>query len=161
MDGYHYTLDFLRSMDDADDKVYRRGAPDTFDAISLKKDLHCIRNEDVGIVSIPGFDHSVGDPEPDFYQFIRSQHKVVICEGLYLLYGCGDWENIDKLFDYRIFIDANIDKCIERLKIRNKCIPGYTSEEIDMRCDKVDRNNAIIVQSSSSTADEKVQSIVI
>ena len=37
---------------------------------------------------------------------------------------------------------TDVDQCIERLKERNKCIPGYTPEEIEARCDDVDRKNA-------------------
>lgn len=42
------------------------------------------------------------------------------------------------------FIDADIDLYIDRRKIRNQCIPGYTKEEIELRCDMVDRANALI-----------------
>lgn len=160
MDGYHYSLDYLRSLDDAEDKIYRRGAPDTFDANALKRDLRYIRDENSNVL-FPGFDHAAGDPEPNCYEFIRSQHKVVICEGLYLLYENSAWEGIANMFDYRIFIKADIDKCIERLKVRNRCIPGYTEQEIDIRCDKVDRDNALIVQDSCIMANEIVQSVVI
>ena len=68
-------------------------------------------------------------------------------------------DNTD-LFDFHIFVDADLDKCIDRLKQRNKCIPGYTAEEIEKRCDKVDRANAILVQQSRIGADKIVQSIV-
>lgn len=46
--------------------------------------------------------------------------------------------------DLTAFIDADIDLYIDRRKIRNQCIPGYTKEEIELRCDMVDRANALI-----------------
>ena len=39
------------------------------------------------------------------------------------------------LFDLRIFLSADLDVCMAALKERNKCIPGYTEEEIEVRCD--------------------------
>jgi len=113
------------------------------------------------VVKVPGFDHAAGDPEADAYTFSRSTHKVVICEGLYLLHDEDGWESFAKsqLFDLSIFVKADVDSCIGRLKIRNKCIPGYTPEEIDIRCDKVDRTNALIVERSQKNADIVVQSV--
>ena len=158
-DGYHYSIAYLQTMDNPDDKIYRRGAPDTFDAAGLKRDLGRIKNGDEEIVSIPGFDHAKGDPEPDaFHVFRRSEHKIVICEGLYLVHDADGWEGIASLFDMTIFISSDVDMCIDRLKIRNKCIPGYTPEEIEFRCDAVDRVNANTVMRSINHADVVVES---
>ena len=35
--------------------------------------------------------------------------------------------------DLKVFISSDIELCIERLKIRNRCIPGYTADEMDAR----------------------------
>ena len=131
MDGYHYSLDKLRRMENSQDVVYRRGAPDTFDPCSLKQDLKRILYGNESTVSIPGFDHAIGDPEPDQHTYIRGQHNIVICEGIYLLHDSDGWEDVKNYLDYSIYIQAEIDTCINRLKERNKCIPGYTDEEID------------------------------
>ena len=85
MDGYHYSIAQLKTMENPEDVIYRRGAPDTFDANSLRKDLSRIRHGDEMQVFIPGFDHEVGDPNPNEHVFKRSLHDVVIIEGLYLL----------------------------------------------------------------------------
>ena len=197
MDGYHLPLSTLKSKPNSKELVYKRGAPETFDPISLLHDLKRIRggcgrdgydgdgdieNNNAGdeddILHIPGFDHAVGDPQPNAYTFQRNQHSIVICEGLYLLHQdkitdsdeytnntndsnyVGWTEEIQNQFDLTIFINANIDTCIERLKIRNKCIPGYTPEEIDKRCDVVDRGNAMLVVESKQRAMVVVDSVV-
>lgn len=49
-------------------------------------------------------------------------------------------------------------RSIARRKERNKAIPGYTPDEIEVRCERVDRSNATIVQKSSSRADMSVRS---
>jgi pantothenate kinase len=152
MDGYHYPIEVLRTFPDPEDAIYRRGAPDTFDSRKLQTDLERIKSDHNELVYIPGFDHAKGDPEPDKHCFIRQQHKIVLCEGLYLLHDTDGWENVSKLLDYTIYISHDVDTCIERLKERNKCIPGYTPEQINVRCEVVDRVNAETVERSKSRA---------
>lgn len=159
MDGYHYSINQLKSFDNPDDAIYRRGAPDTFNAQALKRDLRRISRGKEEVVKIPGFDHAKGDPELDAHTFIRMNHDVVICEGLYLLHNSDGWEDIANEFDLKVFISSDVDTCIARLKVRNKCIPGYTAEEIEFRCDAVDRVNAHTVLRSSSCACVIVDSI--
>ena len=163
-DGYHYPLQHLRTFPDADDFVYRRGAPDTFDPRALYRDLDRIKHDTVGdevVIKLPAFDHATADPEPDTHIFDRNFHKVVLCEGLYLLHDQDGWEEIASLFDLKIFMNSDIDVCIERVKVRNRCIPGYTPEEIDIRCEKVDRVNALTVLRSKYRADIVVDSSAI
>ena len=159
MDGYHLSLEQLADMPDPADVIYRRGAPDTFDPESLKKDLEKIKF-DIALdkVSIPGFDHAVGDPQPEQHTFVRADHDIVIVEGIYLLHNNDGWEHVKPLLDFCIYIEADVDVCIDRLKIRNQCIPGYTKEEIEIRCEAVDRVNAETVLRSSSLAGLTVQS---
>jgi pantothenate kinase len=123
MDGFHIPLAELAQYENAKDFIYRRGAPDTFHAAALQQALHQIAYGNDRTVSIPGFDHGVGDPTPNQYTFRRDAHRIVLCEGLYLLHDNDGWENVKSVFDWTIYIDANVDACIARLKERNKCIP--------------------------------------
>jgi pantothenate kinase len=159
-DGYHYTIDYLKSFVHSDDVIYRRGAPDTFDPASLYRDMDRIRNNPLGedLIKVPGFDHAKGDPEPDQHVFDRRHHDVVICEGLYLLHDEDGWSDIKELLDFSIFMESDVDICVERVKIRNQCIPGYSREEIIERAEKVDRINAITVLASKHRADVIVES---
>lgn len=157
-DGYHYPISELKKFPNPEDVIYRRGASDTFDVDSLKNDLRSIRYGESKVVKVPGFDHGIGDPEPDAHFFDREKHRVVIVEGLYLLHNDAGWEEVACLFDYKIYVDADIDICMERVKIRNACIPGYTPEEISVRCDAVDRVNAMTVAKSKRRADRVVMS---
>lgn len=158
MDGFHLSLAQLKEMPDPSDAIYRRGAPDTFDPNSLKIALQKIRDGTDETVALPGFDHAVGDPKEGQHIFQRAQHRVVIVEGLYLLHEGHGWASVRDWFDLSIFIEADVDLCVERLKVRNKCIPGYTPEEIDIRCDKVDRTNAETVTRTKGRAGLVVRS---
>jgi pantothenate kinase len=153
-DGYHYPLADLENFPNPVDAKYRRGAPDTFDSEALRRDLEKIRFGKGEKLYIPGFDHGVGDPEKDKYVFRRYQHKIVLCEGLYLLH----WEQMQDYFDFSIFVDADVDMCMDRLKVRNLAIPGYSPEEIVARVDAVDRVNAMTVDESKKHAKLVVQS---
>lgn len=157
MDGYHYPLAVLQTFDNSADVIYRRGAEDTFDSDALFQTLLKIKFGSEEKVHIPGFDHAKGDPERDAYTYQRSEHSAVICEGLYLLH----WHQIREIFDYTMFIDADVDTCISRLKIRNQCIPGYTKEEIEIRCEEVDRVNAMVVLKSKDYANRVVKSVAL
>lgn len=157
-DGYHYYRDYLMSQPNSADLIWKRGAPNTFDAVSLVHDLTNIRNGTQDYVWIPGFDHANGDPTPAAHCFRRQQHKVVLCEGLYLLHDGDGFEHVRDLFDLTIYVEANLDLCMQRLKIRNRCIPGYTPAEINHRVDSVDRSNALTVERSAIRADLAVPS---
>ena len=168
MDGYHYPIATLQTFPNAADCIYRRGAPDTFDVQKLKRDLKRITSSyDETKVSIPGFDHEKGDPEEpndeddtsNAHTFHRNIHEVVICEGLYLLHQKDGWDNIQSdFFDLSIYIHSDINAAVERLKVRNTCIPGYTVQEIQIRCELVDRVNANLVEESKVFADIIVES---
>jgi pantothenate kinase len=159
-DGYHFPMAELRLFPDSDDAVYRRGAPDTFDAPTLLRDLQRVKCGKEQMIAVPGFDHAKGDPEKDAHLFDRQLHNLVICEGLYLLHDSDGWDEIKKQFNVCIYIDSDVDACIERLKIRNAVIPGYTPEELMVRVDAVDRANAIIVQKSKQFAHLQVTSFL-
>jgi pantothenate kinase len=158
-DGYHYTLEYLKTFPDADDVLWRRGAADTFDAHALLRDLKRIKDGTEELIMLPAFDHSRADPEADTHAFNRHQHQIVLCEGLWLLHDQDGWDEIPGVFDFSIFMDSDVDICIERVKIRNKCIPGYTAEQIELRCDEVDRVNAHAVMRSKGRADWVVDSV--
>lgn len=158
MDGYHYPISELKKFSNPSDAIYRRGAPDTFDSKKLQIDLERIKYGEEDTVSISGFDHAAGDPEANKHCFIRNQHRIVICEGLYLLHNNNGWQDISVVLDHVIYISANVDACIARLKERNKCIPGYSPEEMDIRCDAVDRINAETVERSKKRAHVIVRS---
>lgn len=158
MNGYHYTRQELAEKPNGKDLLWRRGAPDTFDSKRMVEDLRRIRNGKEARIALPGFCHSEGDPRPDQHEFIRHQHKVVICEGLYLLHDADGFEDIatgpSPLLDLALFVDAPMDNSMERLKRRNRGIPGLESPElVEKRVESVDRVNAEIVQRSSHRAD--------
>ncbi len=157
-DGYHYPIAALKALPNADDAIYRRGAPDTFDEKALKRDLERIRYGKEELIKFPAFDHARGDPDPDVHEFHRGVHRVIVVEGLYLLHDDGGWEDVKSFFDFSVFVNAHVETCIHRLKMRNRAIPGYSPDEIEIRCEIVDRVNALTVERSKARADVLVDS---
>jgi len=152
MDGFHTPLARLKEREDAASALYRRGAPDTFDARLFQRAMLEIKRGSSKEVKLPMFDHAAGDPVYDAAKFVRQKHKVVLAEGLYLLHSSHGWEGTPSLFDHRMYLEADIEVCIARVKKRNLCIPGYKPEDIELRTEKVDRNNALLVQRSAVQA---------
>lgn len=60
--------------------IYRRGSPETFDPAALLRDLYRIRDGEEDFITLPAFDHSTGDPEPNQHAFDRKRHKVSLCQ---------------------------------------------------------------------------------
>ena len=69
--------------------------------------------EDLHVVPMPFYlqSHAKGDPEPDQHVFQRVKHKVVICEGLYLLHDRDGWEEVGPIFDLTIHMNSNLEFC--------------------------------------------------
>jgi pantothenate kinase len=58
-DGYHFRVDYLKTLPDAQDLLYRRGAPEMFDPQALLQDLRRIRNGNEEIITLPSFHHTL------------------------------------------------------------------------------------------------------
>lgn len=85
MDGFHYTRAQLDAFSDPADAHYRRGAVDTFDANAWCALVKRLRRMDKGeVVSVPGFDHAVKDPEEGKLK-VRGDCKIILLEGNYIL----------------------------------------------------------------------------
>ena len=94
MDGYHYTRKKLAEVaetlgggDDNDDGtkgMSRRGAPWTFDAAALARDLGQAKRS--GRASLPEYDRSLSDPVDDAVA-VEESHRIILVEGNYLILG--------------------------------------------------------------------------
>lgn len=119
MDGFHLSRECLSSFQNPQEAHARRGSPPTFDSnnfAQLCKTLAQTCSIKPGncdakpcfefmaktydphfpCIKIPGFDHSLKDPTSD--QFCLDGHtRIVILEGLYLLYDRENWQRVHKV----------------------------------------------------------------
>ena len=153
MDGFHLTKAQLRQMPNAEEAFARRGAPWTFDPVSLAKHLLDLRTA-AGRESIfwPDFQHKIGDPVEDAL-VIAPDVRLVLVEGLYLLHQEGDWATVSRSFDERWYLDTPLDVAMRRLVERHSRAWNLSREDAIARIEANDRRNAEIVLTAREYAD--------
>lgn len=135
MDGYH-----LPRAELTPDDLSRRGAPHTFDSVSLRADL--LRLHETRTGNFPAFDHAVKDPAPNAIR-VTPDHRLIIVEGLYLLLHTWD---LSPLFDFTIFIDCDLDEAMARVAKRHlEAGICATQEAASRRAETNDRLNALSI----------------
>ncbi|CAI2378662.1 unnamed protein product [Moneuplotes crassus] len=155
---------------------YYRGAYWTFNSGSFLDRLKQLKDPEISIVKFPSFDHAVKDPEEDTFIVSKkidenSIPTIIITEGLYLLLKdepnettysgkipdkeshLSNWSQISDLFDYKIFIDCDLDTSMERVVKRNSEAIGFDIEYCQKRVQEVDRDNALLVIQNKVHAD--------
>lgn len=132
MDGFHLSRQCLDCFKDPEWAHLRRGSPKTFDSnnfLQLCKTLAqtctikpaacqadaCLEFisktfiSNLPTIRIPGFDHKLKDPTANQYS-IGPYCRILIFEGLYLLYDSENWKNVHKvLLDTGALLVWNVD----------------------------------------------------
>ncbi|MEZ5477757.1 MAG: hypothetical protein R3E95_09825 [Thiolinea sp.] len=155
MDGFHLSKAQLAAMPDPEQAFARRGAPWTFDAAGFVAKVQALR-ADRDTVSWPDFDHALGDPEADAFT-VTPACRLVIVEGLYLLYREDDWAGLEGLFDEIWFFDTPPEVALERLLSRHQQAWGFSREQAYQRYQANDGKNAEIVLATRERADWRVE----
>ena len=168
MDGFHLPRSTLDKMPDPGRAHARRGSPFTFDPARFVDCIRSLRADGCG--TAPGFDHEVGDPEPDSIR-IEAGVRLLIIEGNYLLLGRLDddhyseadgtplsssWRDVDSALDVSWFLHTQVDVAMERVAQRNKNNPGWEMLSMSETRERVaanDRLNAELVAGSAAHAD--------
>ncbi len=168
MDGFHLPRSTLDRMPDPGHAHARRGSPFTFDPARFVECIRSLRADGRG--TAPGFDHEVGDPEPDAIR-IEAGVRLLIIEGNYLLLGRLDndhfteadgtplspaWRDVDSALDTSWYLHTEVDVAMERVAQRNKNNPGWerlSISEVRERVDENDRLNAELVAGCAAHAD--------
>ena len=122
-----------------------------------------------GSGSAPGFDHAVGDPDPDAIRIPGV--KLLLVEGNYLMLGRfpeaeyreadgteldAAWREVDAALDASWYLDTEVDVAMERVAVRNRSNPGWedvTLEEARERVAANDRINAVLVALTSARSN--------
>lgn len=156
MDGYHLTRAQLDQLSDPEYAHLRRGSYWTFDEKAFVDMVKKLRSK--GSVSVPSFDHAVGDPVPGAIQ-VSTATPVVILEGNYLLLEYFPWCELRALFDEIWYVDCDIDEAMERVEKRH-IGTGMAPVMAALKVKSNDRINAELISSMSALrADVRVPSI--
>ncbi|MGC5221414.1 nucleoside/nucleotide kinase family protein [Micromonospora sp. DT81.3] len=147
MDGFHLT----RAQIVGTPLLARRGAPDTFDADAFAAALRRIRNTTDQDVSVPAFDHVVGDPIPDAIT-VPAGLPLVVVEGNYLLHPESGWTAARAQLDAVWYFDTPAEVRRARLEARHRQA-GRSPEDAARFVEESDERNAALIARTASAAD--------
>ena len=168
MDGFHLAHATLEAMG----RVERKGAPDTFDAagyVALLRRVRALAGRTVSHSGQPDDPGSADRPEtvwaPLFHRDIEdavagavavtADARLVVTEGNYLLLDDPPWDQVRPLLDECWFVDVPEDLRRARLQARHEH-HGRTPDEARGRTLGSDERNAVLVATSRSRADRRV-----
>ncbi|PWW75283.1 P-loop containing nucleoside triphosphate hydrolase protein [Tuber magnatum] len=140
MDGYHLTRATLSAMPDPIEAHARRGAPFTFDPVSLKLLIEQVKAplEEENIIHAPSFDHAIKDPVEDNIKILSSQ-QVLIFEGNYLSMGTDVWGDIARLFDELWFVE--VDRGVARERLISRHLEAGLADTREAAAKRADEND--------------------
>ncbi len=150
MDGFHFDNAIL------DERGWRarKGAPETFDIGGFSSLLRRLKSEP-GDIAIPVFDRG-SDLARASARIVRSDQRLLIVEGNYLLLDRPHWSDLFPLFDLTIFLKPSIETIEQRL-IQRWLDYGLDHPSAIARARGNDLANARIILSESRSANIVVQ----
>ena len=149
MDGFHLPLAVIRGTP----REERRGAPDTFDAAAFARAVRRVRDVRDRDVSLPSFDHVVGDPV-DGGIVVRAGTPLVVVEGNYLLHEGPDWRRARAAMDAVWYLETDAGTRVERLEARHREL-GRTPDDARQFVAESDERNAAVIAATAELADER------
>ncbi|WP_428240190.1 hypothetical protein [Gynuella sp.] len=153
MDGFHLSKAQLNTLPDPQQALARRGAPWTFDPHLMSCHLQRLKDSyEAAVCDWPGFEHDIGDPVDAAHQ-VPADCRLVLVEGLYLLYSDHGWSAVGNCFDERWYFDVPIEVAMERLCQRHMRAWGMSRQQALVQIAGNDRLNAELVLPSSQSAD--------
>jgi pantothenate kinase len=153
MDGFHLTKAQLSRMPDPERAFARRGAQWTFDAVKLNQRIRAIKAAySHHSIYWPGFEHESGDPVEDAIE-VPASCRIVLVEGLYLLFRKGEWLALEGAFDEIWYLDTPMATSIARLIARHQRAFGISEAKARHRVESSDYKNALLVASTRDLAD--------
>lgn len=155
IDAYSYTNEYLLSQQD-NEKTLKdsKGRFDTYDVNKLKNDLNKFLDDKD--VSLPEYSRVTHNPIENT-ETIHDDSALLLIEGLWLLYDKNNWNEINPLLDYTIFITAEKER-VRNATIKRHVTGGRTEEEASKYYDEIDSHNFDIVMETKEKANRIIPS---
>ena len=147
MDGFHLHDDELARLGLAD----RKGGPETFDVAGYAALLVRVRADSGTTVYAPEFDRS-RELSVAGAIAVRPEHRLVITEGNYLLYGAPGWSEVRALLDEVWFVESDEGTRVERL-VQRHVAHGKPPDLAHRWTMSSDQANAELVSGTRDDAD--------
>lgn len=174
MDGFHLSRAALDQLPNHTEAHTRRGAPWTFDVERFVQFVRHLRDWSdntplatqfsgkwtaQNVIRAPTFDHEVKDPVDNGIS-ITPDVSIIVIEGNYLLLDQPGWRELAALFDYRIFVEADLQEARERTAKRHVDAGIETTlEDGYRRVDSNDYLNGVLIQDKLLAPDQVVKSV--
>lgn len=146
MDGFHLDNAVLEDRG----LLTRKGAPETFDAAGFRGVLERIRRDDGAEVAIPRF-----DPRRDIAiagaAVVVPEHRIVVCEGNYLLLKAAPWDALAALWDLTVWVEVP-DTELKRRLVQRWLDHGMDPDAAEARAEGNDMRNARLIRTGSRPA---------
>lgn len=147
MDGFHYDNAVLEPAG----LLSRKGSPRTFDMDGLKSILERLCQHDANDVAVPVFDRTL-EISRAAGRIIRSETRVVLVEGNYLLLDDIPWGGLADSFDMTVMIGCDMGMLRDRL-MQRWLHHGYSKAVAAEKVEGNDLPNAWYVMAHSRPAD--------
>lgn len=146
MDGFHLDNDVLAARD----LLFRKGAPETFDAEGLL-DLVKRARDTTADLPYPTYDRSRECSVPDS-GVLKADTRIVVIEGNYLLLNAPVWRNLPSCFDATVFLETSLEQ-LERRLVERWLGFGHSPQQALKKAQGNDLINARLVLEQSLEAD--------
>ncbi|CAG7947141.1 unnamed protein product [Penicillium nalgiovense] len=147
MDGFHLPRAALDRFSNREQAYARRGAPWTFDVAGFTEYVQSLRiwadGNSAKILYAPSFDHKQKDPVPNSIALVP-ETSIVIVEGNYLLFDEPSWRDVAPVFDYRLFVDADLE--VARARVAKRHVQAGIEPNIESGFRRVDENDYLNAQ---------------
>lgn len=147
MDGFHMLHKKLEQLGTVKDK----GAPHTFEGGAFATFLQTLKSA-TGPVHGPGYSRKIEDVVQNAF-IVRSETRLLVVEGNYLLLANAPWWQIKPLLDLAVFIDVPRDQVRARLMHRHAEEGIFSEERNREHIERVDLANYDLVKRSRPRAD--------
>jgi pantothenate kinase len=152
MDGFHLANVELARLE----RAGRKGAPDTFDAVGYAALLHRIRTQQRDeIIYAPEFRREIEEPIAGAIA-VRSEHRLIVTEGNYLLLEHGAWSGVRSLLDDVWYVDVDDTLRLQRLISRHVAF-GRDESAARAWVAQTDEPNARLIEATRQRADRVVR----
>ncbi|KAJ4203178.1 hypothetical protein NW767_005289 [Fusarium falciforme] len=159
-DGFHLSLDTLRTLPNGKELLARRGAPWTFDGDAVVELIRRLRNSPDKIITAPTFDHAKKDPVPAGLT-IGPEIQVCLVEGNYLLSNEAPWDAIAGIVDEKWLVTVDQDVAIRRIANRHleAGIENTMEKALERTLNNDMRNSDFVMRTSQGRFDIEVESV--
>jgi pantothenate kinase len=152
MDGFHLSDETLVRMG----LLRLKGTPETFDARGFVDLVAQLRSPSDRDILCPRFDRSAERSIEGGIK-VEPKHRLCVVEGNYLLHPEPPWIELRRLLDAVWFLEVDEDTMFHRLEARHRA-GGRSEEAARAKIESTDLPNAKLILSTSSLADERIES---